>query len=113
MSKEEFEKVSMEFSRLQNQMNELIGARSQLETQFQENKIVLDEFELLDDSAKIYKLTGPVLLPQEYSEAKMNVEKRIDFIKGEITRVEDKIKSSESDMAAAREKLLAIRSQLM
>ncbi|MCH0629522.1 prefoldin subunit [Kocuria palustris] len=113
MSKEEFEKVSMEFSRLQNQMNELIGARSQLETQFQENKIVLDEFELLDDSAKIYKLTGPVLLPQEYSEAKMNVEKRIDFIKGEITRVEDKIKLSELDMAAAREKLLAIRSQLM
>lgn len=103
----------MEFSRLQNQMNELIGARSQLETQFQENKIVLDEFELLDDSAKIYKLTGPVLLPQEYSEAKMNVEKRIDFIKGEITRVEDKIKLSELDMAAAREKLLAIRSQLM
>ena len=84
-----------------------------METQFQENKIVLDEFELLDDSAKIYKLTGPVLLPQEYSEAKMNVEKRIDFIKGEITRVEDKIKLSELDMAAAREKLLAIRSQLM
>lgn len=113
MSKEEFEKVSMEFSRLQSQLNELIGARSQLETQFQENKIVLDEFALLDDSAKIYKLTGPVLLPQDYSEAKMNVEKRIDFIKGEIARVEDKIKLSESDMATTRDKLLAIRSKLM
>lgn len=109
MSKAEFEKVSMEFSRLQNQVQELIGARSQLETQFQENKIVLDEFSQLDDSAKIYKLTGPVLLPQDYTEAKMNVEKRIDFIEGEITRVEEKIKLTEKDMTLARDKLVAMQ----
>ncbi|CAN3365019.1 prefoldin subunit 6 [Diutina catenulata] len=110
MDKQEFEKISMEFSRLQNQINEFIGARSQLETQFQENKIVLDEFSQLDSSSKIYKLTGPILLPQEYDEAKMNVEKRIEFIKGEITRVEEKIASTEKEMESARDKLITIRS---
>lgn len=53
--------------------------------QEQENKIVMDEFNSIDDSnATVYKLTGPVLVPQTKGEASMNVEKRLEFIRAEM-----------------------------
>lgn len=84
MSKAEIEKYSLEFNKYQNELSELFSSRQQLETQFQENSIVLNEFKTLEDDAKIYKLTGPVLLPQDKGEANINVEKRIEFIKNEM-----------------------------
>lgn len=108
----EFEKHSLEFSRQQNAINDLADARTQLETQYQENKIVLEEFDFLNEDSKIYKLTGPVLMPQDYAEAKMNVSKRIEFIQGEIKRVEDKIENEQKQMEETRNKLLAVRAQM-
>jgi len=40
----------------------------------------------------IYKMVGPILLKQEQSEAKTNVDKRIDFIQNEIKRTETQLK---------------------
>lgn len=110
--KEQFEQLSLLFSNQQNNVNELLTARSQLETQYQENKIVLAEFEHLNDESKIYKLTGPVLMPQEYGEAKMNVTKRLEFIELEIKRVEAKIGDEEKNMESTRNKLLEIRAKI-
>lgn len=84
MSKNEFEQISLEFNRLQTELQDLLSLRQKLETQFQENSIVLNEFKNLEDDAKIYKLIGPVLLPQDKNEANINVEKRIEFIKNEM-----------------------------
>lgn len=112
MSSADFEKLSLQFSGQQNSLNELVSARQQLETQLQENKIVMAEFEHLNDSSKIYKLTGPVLMPQEYGEAKLNVGKRLEFIEGEIKRVESKIAEEEAGMEKTRDQLLAIRSSM-
>lgn len=111
-AKQDFEKLSLEFSNAQTVLNELMTARSTLETQYQENKIVLNEFTHLNDESKIYKLTGPILMPQDYSEAKLNVTKRIEFIEGEIKRVETKISDEEKKIESTREKLIAIRSQM-
>ncbi|RLV90565.1 Prefoldin subunit 6 [Spathaspora sp. JA1] len=110
--KQQFESLSLEFSNQQNTLNDLISTRSQLETQYQENKIVLGEFENLNQDSKIYKLTGPVLLPQDFTEAKLNVTKRIEFIEGEISRVETKIGTEEKNIETTRNKLLAVRTQL-
>ncbi|KAL6018720.1 Prefoldin subunit 6 [Candidozyma auris] len=109
---EQFEQLSLDFSKSQNQIQELAAARSQLETQLQENKIVLDEFEELDEDAKIYKMTGPVLLPHDYTEAKLNVTKRIEFIEGEIKRVEAKIEAQQKSMEETRGKLLQTKAQM-
>lgn len=108
----EFEKHSLEFSRQQNTINDLADARTKLETQYQENKIVLEEFDFLNEDSKIYKLTGPVLMPQDFAEAKMNVSKRIEFIQGEIKRVEDKIEAEQKLMEETRNQLLAVRAQM-
>lgn len=110
--REEIEKVSLAFSNAQTQLSELIAARQQLETQYQENKIVLQEFDHLNEDSKIYKLTGPVLMPQDYKEAQLNVTKRIEFIQDEIKRAESKIKEKEKEMENARNALVKIRSNM-
>ncbi|PVH16573.1 uncharacterized protein CXQ87_004868 [Candidozyma duobushaemuli] len=109
---EQFEKLSLDFTQSQTQLQELSAARSQLETQLQENKIVLEEFGDLDESAQIYKLTGPVLMPQDFAEAKLNVTKRIEFIEGEIRRVEEKLEKQQQHMEETRGKLLQTKSQM-
>ncbi|KAI3406944.1 YKE2 [Candida oxycetoniae] len=105
------ESLSLAFSKHQQQMNDLVQSRSQLETQFQENKIVKEEFSSLDSNSKIYKLTGPVLLPQDFSEAQLNVDKRIEFINNEIDRVEEKIASEEKEAEKIRNEIVAMKLQ--
>jgi prefoldin beta subunit len=39
---------------------------------------------LLKKDDNVYKLVGPVLLKQELTEAKQTVQKRIDYIQGEM-----------------------------
>lgn len=72
-------------------MQTLIESRQKLEAQLQENLIVEDEFKGAKSETKVYKLTGPVLVPQSLDEAKSNVEKRLEFIRGQITQVEAEV----------------------
>ena len=51
--------------------------------------MVLQEFNTLEEGASIYKLVGPILAKQDLHEAKSNVQKRIEFIAKEITRMEN------------------------
>jgi prefoldin beta subunit len=43
----------------------------------------LQELDILDEDTNIYKLIGPVLVKQDWVEAKANVDKRIEYIVGE------------------------------
>ena len=58
--------------------------RTQLESQLKENTQVKQEFQSLKSDANIYKLVGPVLVKQDHEEAKQNVNKRIEYIQGEM-----------------------------
>lgn len=95
-SEEEINKLVEKFGVAQRELTEQIQFREVLEMQEQENKIVAEEFKNLEDDAKVYKLTGPVLLPQPVSEAKSNVDKRLEFIRNEIKRVEKNISSKQA-----------------
>lgn len=44
----------------------------------------IQELDLLEGGAVVYKLIGPVLVKQDLEEAKQNVEKRIDYISQEM-----------------------------
>lgn len=50
--------------------------------------MVLQEFNIMEPSANVYKLVGPVLAKQDVAEAKGNVEKRIEYITKEIERMD-------------------------
>ena len=40
--------------------------------------------ERLEEGANVFKMMGPVLVKQDLEESKQNVQKRIDYINGEM-----------------------------
>lgn len=83
--------VSTEYQKLQNELSVAVDKRQRLDAQLQENKMVKKEFDTLKTENTVYKLMGPVLVPQDLTEAKANVETRLDFIGGEIRRTEQQL----------------------
>ena len=65
----------------------------------------LQELKLLEEDANVYKLVGPVLVKQDLVEAKANVNKRLEFIRGEIERVEQQLTKLQ-DKQAKRQQLV-------
>ena len=46
--------------------------------------MVKSEFNFVEESDTVYKLIGPILVKQEISEAKLNIDKRLEFINKEM-----------------------------
>ena len=44
----------------------------------------MQEMDVLEDGAVVYKLIGPVLVQQELAEARQTVEKRLEYINKEM-----------------------------
>ncbi|QLL31662.1 hypothetical protein HG536_0B05270 [Torulaspora globosa] len=101
--------LAAKYQALQSELEDLVIARQKLETQLQENKIVNEEFDQLKEDTQVYKLTGNVLLPVEQDEAKANVAKRLEFIKGEITRCENNLKAKQQEQEKLRTELIKLR----
>ena len=55
----------------------------------------MQELKLLDDESDVYKLIGPALIKQDPLEAKHNVEKRLEFIGHELSRLDGQAKGIE------------------
>lgn len=45
---------------------------------------MFQELDLVKKDQEVYKLIGPVLIKQDIEEALQNVNKRLDYIKGEL-----------------------------
>lgn len=108
----DFQNHVQELQKNQKSIQKCVKARQQLEAQLTENTLVQKELDILEDDAKIFKLTGPVLVKQELTEAKANVKKRIDYISAEIKRQEGAIKDFDKKQEKIREALIQIRSSL-
>ena len=65
--------------------------------------LCMQELELASEDAKVYKLIGPTLIKQDPVEAKSNVNKRLEFIQGELSRLDARLAelSEQSGEAAA------------
>ncbi|KOG97897.1 Prefoldin subunit 6 [Saccharomyces pastorianus] len=100
--------LGTKYQHLQSELEEFIVARQKLETQLQENKIVNEEFDQLKEDTPVYKLTGNVLLPVEQSEARGNVEKRLEFIETEIKRCEKNIRGKQEELEQVRNELVKL-----
>ena len=46
--------------------------------------MVKQELDLLDDQSTVYKMVGPVLMKNDLDDAKQTVEKRLEYISGEL-----------------------------
>ncbi|CAD6898143.1 unnamed protein product, partial [Tilletia laevis] len=94
--------LSNDYQTLQTELQKQVEIRQRLDAQLSENDQVKKEFAKLTPENQVYKLIGPALVKQEQAEAKANVDKRIEFINNEVTRVEDKLKELSKNMEAKR-----------
>ncbi|XP_059148184.1 prefoldin subunit 6-like [Physella acuta] len=99
------------FQSVQKDVAKHIGLRQQLEGQLNENTLVKEELDRLEDGAGVYKMVGPALIKQDLTEAKQNVQKRIDYINSELKRHENLIKDLEKKSDAHRETLNKLQHQ--
>ncbi|BEJ11213.1 hypothetical protein CspHIS471_0106350 [Cutaneotrichosporon sp. HIS471] len=101
--------TSRDFQKLEAEMTSVIEARQRLDAQQSENEQVLKELASLKAHNTVYKLIGPGLVQQDPIEAKANVEKRLEFIKNEIKRVEGQIKDQEAVAGKKKEEIMALQ----
>ncbi|XP_069120184.1 prefoldin subunit 6-like [Argopecten irradians] len=100
------------YQQLQKDYQKVVSQRQQLDGQLNENTLVKEEFARLEEGANVYKMIGPVLVKQSIPEAKQNVQKRIDYITGELKRHEASIKDFEKKQETCRESLAKYQQQL-
>ncbi|KAG7099113.1 hypothetical protein E1B28_000986 [Marasmius oreades] len=93
---EKLQIASKDFQKLQSDLSVAVDARQRLDAQLSENEMVKKEFALLKPGNEVYKQIGPVLVKQDQAEAKSNVDTRLEFIRGEINRIEVQIKDVET-----------------
>merc|ERR1719163_2776272 len=96
--------IQKEIGKVQNQI-------STAQTQILENEMVLKELEVLEEDAPVFKLIGPVLVKQELMEVRNNVQKRVEFIKSDIKRLEGIVKNYESQMETVKGNIAALQKQ--
>ncbi|GAA6059467.1 hypothetical protein JCM10212_005406 [Sporobolomyces blumeae] len=104
--------ASTEFTKLQNDYAKAVENRQRLDAQKTENEGVKKEFASLAPENQVYKLVGPILMKQEQVEAKSNVDKRLEWIDGEIKRTETNLKSLETKMEAKKLELVHLQTQI-
>jgi len=97
---------------LQKTQQKTLMARQTLDSQISENKLVKDELDGLEEGAKVFKLIGPALIRQENSDAKQNVNKRIDYIGGELKRHDETLADLDKKQDELREELQTIQTQM-
>ncbi|KAG6622377.1 Prefoldin subunit 6 [Phytophthora cinnamomi] len=100
--KDQVEAEMTRYRALQDEVQVLATQRQTYAQQANENDMVKKELDLLDDEAKVYKLVGPVLLKQDVDEAKSNVNKRLEFINNELSKVNSKIEAKEKEAIGIR-----------
>lgn len=76
----------------QEQLKNLIQQKQKLDSQLNETLMASDEVNLLENDAVIYKLIGPLMVPQDVEEVKQNVKSRLRFLNDRIGYYEDEIK---------------------
>lgn len=103
--------VDEEISKFRACQEELQRIRQDLSTvmgQETENEMVAMELDVLKDEDKVFKQLGPVLMRQDLEEAKGTVSKRLEFIRSEKKRLEQKANETEE-----RGNALAVKIQKM
>ena len=78
-----------------------------------ENVMVKNELELLEEGDVVYKLIGPILIQQDTSDSKIQVEHRLELINKEISKLDRAYKDNEIKIDNKRKKMQDIQAKLI
>ncbi|KAH9016417.1 prefoldin subunit 6 [Lactarius deliciosus] len=104
--------ASSDYQKLQVDLSSSVEARQRLDAQLSENELVKKEFSTLTPNNIVFKLVGPVLVKQDQAEAKSNVDKRLEFIGGEIKRIEAQLQEIEQKSEKKKLELVELQTEL-
>jgi prefoldin beta subunit len=90
-------------------VQELVQQRARVQQQHTENSMVMQELELANTEDGVYKLVGPVLMKQEHSEAKETVSRRLEYLTGELKKLDAQLAEQDKVQNTKREKLQEIQ----
>ena len=115
----QYEFILKENECIEKEQSKIRVALNNYENKKTENSIVKKELSLLDDEDIVYKLIGPILVQQETSDAKIQVDSRIEMINKEILKLEKnyqanvkKIDDNKKKIADLQAKLIQISKQV-
>eukprot|EP00008_Paramoeba_atlantica_P011428 CAMPEP_0201475604 /NCGR_PEP_ID=MMETSP0151_2-20130828/993_1 /ASSEMBLY_ACC=CAM_ASM_000257 /TAXON_ID=200890 /ORGANISM="Paramoeba atlantica, Strain 621/1 / CCAP 1560/9" /LENGTH=122 /DNA_ID=CAMNT_0047855735 /DNA_START=29 /DNA_END=397 /DNA_ORIENTATION=- len=106
------EQVVAEYKKAHEDSQKLAQNSSKLQTQINENEMVKRELDLIVDETKVYKLVGSVLVPQEIGEARSNVGKRLEYIRGEEERTKKRLQDIQEEQQKRKEKVMAFQAKM-
>lgn len=86
----------LEAIKSQEQLRSLIEQKQKIDSQVNEILMAKEEVDLLEDDAVIYKLIGPLMVPQELKEVKETIAGRLKFLNDKIEYFEKELKSKSS-----------------
>ena len=109
----QYEFIMKENECIEKEQSKIRVAISNYENKKTENNIVKKELGLLDDEDIVYKLIGPILVQQETSDAKIQVDSRIEIINKEIHKLEKNYQTNSKNMEANRQKISDIQAKLI
>ena len=115
----QYEFILKENECIEKEQSKIRVALNNYENKKTENTIVKKELALLDDEDIVYKLIGPILVQQETSDAKIQVDSRIEMINKEMLKLEKsyqanvkKIDDNKKKIADLQAKLIQISKQV-
>lgn len=80
----------------QEQLRNLIQQKQKLDSQVNEILMAKDEVDLLENDAVIYKLIGPLMVPQHPEEVKETIKGRLKYLNEKIDFYEKEIKTKQT-----------------
>ena len=98
---------------IEKEQSKIRVAISNYENKKTENTMVKNELTLLDDEDIVYKLIGPILVQQEISDAKIQVDSRIEMINKEIHKLEKNYQTNAKKIEGNRQKIADIQGKLI
>ena len=98
---------------IEKEQSKIRVAISNYENKKTENIMVKNELTLLDDEDIVYKLIGPILVQQEISDAKIQVDSRIEMINKEIHKLEKNYQTNAKKIEGNRQKIADIQGKLI
>ena len=97
---------------LQGEIQSIYGKKTQTLSQFNENTLVKGELDLLTEGSRVMKLVGPVMMSVELEEAKENVAKRLEFIEGEVQKLDTSMEQKEKELAKLGDEIATLQQKM-
>ena len=112
MLQKQFQESAESLQAVQKEYSKTLADRQTLDSQLNENRQVKEELDITTDGVSVFKLIGPVLIKQDLEEAKGNVEKRIDYISGELKRKDAQLADLDKKQDDSKEKMQEVQMQM-